>query len=62
MVHRCAEWDGWEEGLIDSVLGKEDEDEEAWFRDLEDEEDKEVEDEGDDIPESVMEQHGTQEK
>jgi hypothetical protein len=38
MVHRCAEWDGWEEGLVDSLLGSE-EDEEGWFRDFNDEED-----------------------
>ena len=37
MVHRCAEWEGWEEGLVDSFLGR---DEEAWFRDSEDEEDE----------------------
>lgn len=24
MAHRCAEWDGWEEGLVDSILGPED--------------------------------------
>lgn len=23
MAHRCAEWDGWEEGLVDSILGPE---------------------------------------
>ena len=37
MVHQCAEWEGWEEGLVDSVLGR---DKEAWFRDSEDEEDE----------------------
>jgi len=48
MVHRCAEWDGWEEGLVDSLLGTE-EDEEAGFRGCEDDGDlKEAEDEGDD--------------
>jgi hypothetical protein len=31
MAHRCIEWDGWEEGLIDSILGPEDQEEE-WFR------------------------------
>jgi hypothetical protein len=31
MAHRCAEWDGWEEGLVDSILGSK-ELEEEWFR------------------------------
>lgn len=31
MAHRCAEWDGWEEGLVDSILGPE-EFEGEWFR------------------------------
>lgn len=53
MVHRCAEWDGWEEGLVDSFLGTE-EDEEAWFRDFEDEDEhKEAED--DPLPEPDLE-------
>ncbi|KAG6332730.1 hypothetical protein ID866_6355 [Astraeus odoratus] len=30
-AHRCAEWDGWEEGLVDSILGPEDTEEE-WFK------------------------------
>jgi len=30
-AHRCAEWDGWEEGLIESILGPEDQ-EEDWLR------------------------------
>jgi hypothetical protein len=30
MAHRFVEWDGWEEGLIDTILGPED-DEERWF-------------------------------
>lgn len=34
MAHRFVEWDGWEEGLIDSILGPEEHDDE-WFRDLE---------------------------
>ena len=25
-AHRCAEWDGWEEGLVESILGPEDQD------------------------------------
>lgn len=29
-AHRCAEWDGWEEGLVDSILGPEDQ-EEDWI-------------------------------
>lgn len=33
MVHRCVEWDGWEEGLVESILGPE-EVEEEWFREL----------------------------
>ena len=31
MAHRCSEWDGWEEGLVDSILGPEDFEAE-WFR------------------------------
>lgn len=31
MAHRCAEWDGWEEGLVDSILGPE-EFESEWFK------------------------------
>ena len=31
MAHRCIEWDGWEEGLVDSILGPEDQ-EEDWFK------------------------------
>ncbi|KAH9912436.1 uncharacterized protein B0H18DRAFT_1054066 [Fomitopsis serialis] len=31
MAHRCIEWDGWEEGLVDSILGPEEEEEE-WFK------------------------------
>ncbi|KAH9049328.1 hypothetical protein EDB84DRAFT_1433717 [Lactarius hengduanensis] len=30
-AHRCAEWDGWEEGLVESILGPEDQDED-WVR------------------------------
>ncbi|KAH9477557.1 hypothetical protein JR316_0009779 [Psilocybe cubensis] len=30
LAHRCAEWDGWEEGLVESILGPE-ELEEEWF-------------------------------
>jgi hypothetical protein len=30
-AHRCAEWDGWEEGLVESILGPEDQ-EEDWIR------------------------------
>ncbi|KAK2465100.1 hypothetical protein APHAL10511_002908 [Amanita phalloides] len=32
LAHRFVEWDGWEEGLIDSMLGTE-EMEDEWFRD-----------------------------
>ncbi|KAF8970073.1 hypothetical protein BDZ97DRAFT_1791839 [Flammula alnicola] len=32
LAHRCAEWDGWEEGLVDSILGPE-EFEAEWFKD-----------------------------
>jgi len=38
MAHRFVEWDGWEEGLIDTILGPED-DEERWFM-------KEIEEDG----------------
>lgn len=31
MAHRCAEWDGWEEGLVESILGPA-ELEEEWFK------------------------------
>ncbi|KAG5641922.1 hypothetical protein DXG03_003968 [Asterophora parasitica] len=34
MAHRFVEWDGWEEGLIDSILGPE-ENEDDWFKDVE---------------------------
>ncbi|KAJ8502027.1 hypothetical protein ONZ45_g11918 [Pleurotus djamor] len=34
MAHRCIEWDGWEEGLADSILGPEDMEEE-WFKEAE---------------------------
>ncbi|TFK65517.1 hypothetical protein BDN72DRAFT_195551 [Pluteus cervinus] len=33
MCHRFAEWDGWEEGLVDSILGPE-EHEDEWFKNL----------------------------
>lgn len=33
IAHRCVEWDGWEEGLVDSILGPE-ELEEAWFTEV----------------------------
>lgn len=32
MAHRCAEWDGWEEGLVESILGPE-ETQDEWFQD-----------------------------
>ena len=35
MAHRCIEWDGWEEGLVDSILGPE-EQEDDWFKSWED--------------------------
>ncbi|RDX54617.1 hypothetical protein OH76DRAFT_1340911 [Lentinus brumalis] len=35
MAHRCIEWDGWEEGLVDSMLGPEDQ-EEDWFKEWQD--------------------------
>jgi len=31
MAHRCIEWDGWEEGLVESILGPEDQ-EDDWFK------------------------------
>lgn len=31
MAHRCAEWDGWEEGLVESILGPE-EFEHEWYK------------------------------
>ncbi|KAJ3829145.1 hypothetical protein EV361DRAFT_878494 [Lentinula raphanica] len=33
MAHRFIEWDGWEEGLAESTLGEE-ENEEGWFADI----------------------------
>ncbi|KAL4259966.1 Altered inheritance of mitochondria protein 9, mitochondrial [Pleurotus pulmonarius] len=35
MAHRYIEWDGWEEGLADSILGSEDMEDE-WFKEPED--------------------------
>ncbi|RPD65621.1 hypothetical protein L226DRAFT_530838 [Lentinus tigrinus ALCF2SS1-7] len=35
MAHRCIEWDGWEEGLVDSMIGPE-EQEEDWFKEWRD--------------------------
>jgi putative hemolysin len=40
MAHRFVEWDGWEEGLIDTILGPED-DEDRWLA-------KEIETDGED--------------
>ncbi|KAL1659093.1 hypothetical protein GGF50DRAFT_120214 [Schizophyllum commune] len=34
LAHRCVEWDGWEEGLVDTILGPEDAEEE-WYKDTE---------------------------
>ena len=34
MAHRCIEWDGWEEGLVESILGPEDQ-EDDWFNEWE---------------------------
>ena len=34
MAHRCIEWDGWEEGLVESILGPEDQ-EDDWFKEWE---------------------------
>jgi len=34
MAHRCIEWDGWEEGLVESILGPEDQ-EDDWFMEWE---------------------------
>ena len=44
MAHRCAEWDGWEEGLVDSILGPE-EFEHEWFKVSSSDENPEEEDE-----------------
>ena len=33
MAHRVVEWDGWEEGLVDSILGPE-ENEDEWLKGL----------------------------
>ena len=41
MAHRCIEWDGWEEGLVGSILGPEDQEDE-WFHDWEEETDEAV--------------------
>lgn len=35
MAHRCIEWDGWEEGLVEGILGPE-EQEDDWFKSWED--------------------------
>jgi hypothetical protein len=37
-AHRCIEWDGWEEGLVESILGPA-EQEDEWFAPWEDVED-----------------------
>jgi hypothetical protein len=37
MAHRCAEWDGWEEGLVESILGPEEYEEEEWIKGPDDE-------------------------
>ncbi|KAJ7624922.1 hypothetical protein FB45DRAFT_924537 [Roridomyces roridus] len=42
MAHRVVEWDGWEEGLVDSILGPE-EVEEEWFHHEHDNEDEDEE-------------------
>ncbi|KAL1751258.1 hypothetical protein FB107DRAFT_222402 [Schizophyllum commune] len=39
LAHRCVEWDGWEEGLVDTILGPEDAEEE-WYRDAQESEDE----------------------
>ncbi|KAJ7190686.1 hypothetical protein GGX14DRAFT_603637 [Mycena pura] len=41
MAHRAVEWDGWEEGLVDSILGPP-ESEEEWFHDPDAEADSEL--------------------
>ncbi|THH32577.1 hypothetical protein EUX98_g1626 [Antrodiella citrinella] len=51
MAHRCAEWDGWEEGLVDSILGPEDQ-EDDWFVSWEDAMKRRAADEQDDGPDS----------
>ncbi|KAF5350778.1 hypothetical protein D9758_010343 [Tetrapyrgos nigripes] len=33
MAHRFAEWDGWEEGLVNSMIGEE-EHEDEWFKEI----------------------------
>jgi len=37
MAHRCAEWDGWEESLVESILGPEEYEDQEWIKGPEDE-------------------------
>jgi len=53
-AHRCAEWDGWEEGLVESILGPDDQ-EDDWIREahsvaLATAPDNDSDDEGDTCP------------
>lgn len=43
MAHRFVEWDGWEEGLVDTILGPEEHDEE-WFKDFDADADSSIHD------------------
>jgi hypothetical protein len=64
-AHRCVEWDGWEEGLVESILGPEDH-EGDWIREarriaLATTSDSDSEDEvGDECPtaDDVLRPHG----
>ncbi|KAJ7310715.1 hypothetical protein DFH08DRAFT_974394 [Mycena albidolilacea] len=46
MAHRVVEWDGWEEGLVESILGPEDIEEEWFHPDHEDDGDADSDHEG----------------
>jgi hypothetical protein len=48
MAHRCVEWDGWEEGLVESILGPEDLEEE-WFKEVNAREKGAEDDDDDDV-------------
>ena len=51
MAHRCIEWDGWEEGLVQSILGPTDQ-EEDWFKSWEDANPSDSAAEGPETPQS----------
>lgn len=69
-AHRFVEWDGWEEGLVETILGAEEAQEEMWFNEWEEQaagadgdeevvvDEGEVEGAGVEAPEIVRAWHG----